>query len=144
MKYRQLFATFLFLLFLILVSNFSKGVVLDGVNKTSLRTTSSNITGSVSQSLVTPQSKGILPAVGKNFKVLRATYFNNKQWVVVVVSGIPDNDNAVLILQELNGVYRVVLGPGTLFPSSSVQSMPLDVVNYLVNQGLVSNASPAS
>jgi hypothetical protein len=129
-----------FLVLLVVFSTIFKNVILDGTPQTRLHS-APPLAGTISQSIIPPQSKGILPVVGKNFNITSTHYLDNRQWVVVSVSSIPDNNSAVLVLQELDGNYQVVLGPGTLFLASDVQFMPTEVVNYLLSQGLVSNES---
>jgi hypothetical protein len=140
MTLRQTSITISTFVLLIVISTIFKNVILGGTPQTKL-STAPPLAGTISQSIITPQSNGILPVIGKNFNITSTHYFDNQQWVVVSVSTIPDNNGAVLVLQKLNGSYQVVLGPGTLFSSSDVQSMPASVIDYLTNRGLVSNAT---
>jgi Flp pilus assembly protein CpaB len=125
----------IFLLILFIVSIAVKHFVLSGMYLTKLQGAPA-LAASVAPSIATSDSKNI-PIAGKDFKIVSANYFNNKQWAVVTVATIPDNNLATLVLENINGAYTVVLGPGTVFSTSVTQSMPPDVATYLINKGLI-------
>ena len=132
---RQLARRVILVLVLFVVSVLVKHVVLNGLYLTKLQSAPA-LAASIAPSIITSGSKN-LPIAGKDFKVLSTNYFDNKQWAVVTVATIPDNNSATLVLENINGVYTVVLGPGTVFSTSVTQSMPSDVVAYLVYEGLI-------
>jgi len=100
------------------------------------------LTGVIAQSLGTSGSNRSLPVAGKDFILQNTRYFDNQSWVVTLVAPIRSNaDRATVILRNNHGLYQVVLGPGTAFPSSSLQSLPGDVSQYLLNKGLVYESS---
>lgn len=136
MNAKQAFTRILFLLILLVASLFAKHVILGGMYLTSLKA-APPLAGSIAPSLASAGSKNTLPQAGKDFKILKVNYFDNQQWAVVLVAHIPDMNSATLLLQKLNGVYAVVLGPGTTFPASTAQSMPSDVAAYLMSKGLL-------
>ena len=125
----------LFVIALFIVSLAIKYIILDGVGVTRLQT-GPPLAGSIAPSLAPANSKSI-PVVGENFKILSTRYFDDKQWAVASVASLPDMDLAILVLEKIDGVYTVVLGPGTSFPSSAAQSMPADVAVYLQSRGLI-------
>lgn len=129
------------IILLVVVSLITKVIVLGDTDKTSLITTSSPIAGAVSRSINSSQTSNNPPLEGKNFKLQSTNYFDDKQWAVSSVTTIPDNDTAIVVLQEVNGSYQVVVGPGTIFSSQQLQAMPSDVVNYLTSLGVVANAA---
>jgi hypothetical protein len=140
MTIKQILATVLFLVVLIAISVVSKNIILNGVPQTKLQV-APPLAGTLSQSLITYKSKDVLPVIGKDFTIQSTQYFNNQQWAVVLVSSVPDNNNAILVLEKLNGNYQVVLGPGTSFSTTDIQTMPSNVISYLTSKGLVSSAT---
>lgn len=77
-----------------------------------------------------------LPIPNKDFKIVQSKYFDNNKWAVAAIK-VPKTDTATVVLEDINGVYTVVLGPGTAFSSDVVQEMPSSVAAYLISQGLI-------
>lgn len=90
----------------------------------------------VSSSLASSSSTNTLPTPNKDFKIVASKYFVNNEWVVVAIKS-PGTDTASEVLEKINGVYAVVLGPGTEFSSDDITEMPAEVSAYLISQGLV-------
>jgi hypothetical protein len=100
------------------------------------------LAGVISQSLGVSGSSHSLPVAGKDYNLQDTHAFDNHSWVVTsVVPARANADTAVAVLRNKDGFFQVVLGPGTAFPESSLQSLPADVSRYLVKQGLVYGTS---
>lgn len=93
------------------------------------------LTGSVAQSFSIGDSK-TLPVYGTDFTLKNAHYFENKQWVVVMVNSVKhDFDPGVLVMKKVNGAYQAVLGPGSQFSDSYRVTLPNSVSRYLGESG---------
>ena len=118
-----------FLVLLYVVVAIMHRVVLGGVAVVKLGP-SIPLAGQVSQSLG-PDARGTLPIVGKDYS-LATHYFDNDAWVVALVSPLKDGFNAsVLIMEKRGGTYTAVLGPASAFTNDQVQSLPVDVANFV-------------
>lgn len=96
----------------------------------------SALSNSVASSLTSSGSNS-LPTPNKDFLITDTKYFNNNQWVVVTVKeNNTHSDTAYEVLEKINGVYTVVLGPGTSFSQDVQEEMPTSVSDYLSLQGL--------
>ena len=77
-----------------------------------------------------------LPVMGKDYRLQNTRYFENGEWVVTVIRGISDKvSDGYVILKQVNGVYLVALGPGSILPSTSTDNLPTDVSQYLNHLG---------
>ena len=132
---KQLFRRTLLLVALFVVSLVIRQVLLGGVGLTSLGA-ASPLAAAVAPSIASSGSSS-LPEVGKDFKILSSQSFDSAQWAVVSVAHIPDMNRTTLVVEKLNGVDTVVLGPGTSFSSTVLRSIPVDVANYLISKGLI-------
>lgn len=95
------------------------------------------LTGIVAQSLYAGGSQTTLPVAGRDFTLADVHYFDGNDWAVATVKPINNSLNrALVILQRKQGMYIVVGGPGSAFPSDYLLSLPADVGNYLENQGV--------
>jgi hypothetical protein len=112
-----------------------RDVILGGITQTTYNPVPP-LAGSISLSLINSGSSNI-PQAGKDFKITNTKYFDNKKWVVVSITQLPKMNPATVLLEDINGLYIVVLGPGTLFSPSIAQSLPSDVTKYFINQGLI-------
>jgi hypothetical protein len=135
MNTRQLSMRLALIVILFAVAFGTKQLILHGVDQTKLHSAPA-LAGLIAPSLLSNKSKN-LPVNGKDFTILSSQYFENKQWVVVSVESKQNKSTAFLVIEKINDVYTVVLGPGTFFPNDVTQSMPADVASYLVNKGLV-------
>jgi hypothetical protein len=124
----------LFVVFLLVVSLFAKTSILRGAHMVSLQSAPA-LAASVAPSLAQSDSKGV-PVPEKDFEITGSAYFDNKDWVVVNIQSLPDKNPAVVVMEKINGVYTVVLGPGASFSSTTTLSMPQDLANYMKKQGL--------
>lgn len=95
------------------------------------------LANALAPSLASPSKKKSLPLANKDFRIISTNYFDNQQWVVATVTHIPDGNGATLVLRNINGIYTVVLGPGTQFSPSVAESLPPDVATYLTSKGLL-------
>jgi ABC-type xylose transport system substrate-binding protein len=112
-------------------------LVLDGLSLTTL-SPAPPLSGVVSQSLSNLGSHGSLPIEGKDYVLSSVRYFDNQTYAVAQVKPLNQvADPGSLVLQQINGTYRVILGPGTAFSSVDTQELPNDVVQYLKSQALI-------
>lgn len=95
------------------------------------------LTGQISQALASGKSTS-LPVYGRDYNLGSTTYFKDNDWVVTDILGIGENTSSgIAVLQNKNGIYQVVLGPGTAFANTSVQNLPIEVTQYLNQKGAV-------
>jgi hypothetical protein len=139
MTIRKIFRNILVLLGVFIISLIVKQIILNGVPLLSLSKAPS-LASSVAPYLTTPGANNF-PVYGKDFKLISSHYFDDNQWAVVTVAHLPDNNLASLVIHRINGIYMVVLGPGTSFDGSAAESMPADVGAYLSSRGLLSGTN---
>lgn len=138
MENRQsLIARYLLILaFLAIGASIVKYIVLGGLPVITLAP-ATPLSSAISQGLTSLTTGNTLPVEGKDFVIKDVHYFDNQTFAVVSVGALKlSTDPATLVLQKLNGSYRVILGPGTTFSASSVQDLPSDVVQYLNSRGV--------
>jgi hypothetical protein len=96
------------------------------------------LSSAVSQGLGTSGANTDLPVAGKDYSLKDVHYFDNKLWVVATVDPIRnDADTAIMVMQKIEGVYQVVMGPATAFSRSYIYTLPGDVSLYLNDKGLL-------
>jgi hypothetical protein len=73
----------------------------------------------------------------QTLQLVKVTYFYNKTWAVATIQA-PNTDPGIVVVSydPAAKVWSTALGPGTLFTQSSVQPLPPDVKNYLLNNNL--------
>ena len=109
-------------------------LILGGINPVTLQA-ANPLVGRISQALTSTEQVN-LPIAGRDYKLQDTTYFDNKTWVVVSIKGTNNTiTDGLFVLKQVGGVYSVVLGPGTAFPSSLTVAMPTDVQQYLKDEG---------
>ncbi len=112
----------------------TKLLILGGANQVTLQS-ADPLVGRISQALTSTDRVG-LPIAGRDYTLKNTKYFDNNGWVVVSVKGKNNTiTDGLFVLKQTNGVYSVVLGPGTSFPSSATVAMPTDVQQYLKDGG---------
>jgi len=71
----------------------------------------------------------------KDYTLANVRYFQDKQWVVVLVKPIGETiDSSHIVLKKDNEMYRSVLGPGTSFSQTEFDSLPNEVSKYLTSE----------
>jgi len=97
------------------------------------------LTGQISQALAgTSGDQAVLPEAGKDYTLENVKYFDNKEWVFAGIKPVSNTiDSSDVVLQKKNGVYVVVLGPGSAFSRTTTLTMPSDIAQYLNQQGLL-------
>jgi hypothetical protein len=96
------------------------------------------LTGAISQSLSSGGGLATLPQPGKDYDLQNTHYFDNNTWIVTTIQPITNKFNqSVVIMQQANGGYQVVLGPGSSFDNSYLLSLPTDVGQYLASKGIL-------
>ncbi len=75
----------------------------------------------------------------RNYTISDETYFENREWVaaIAVDTSSDHTEPATIVMQFQNNEYATVLGPGTSFPKSLVNSLPKSVQDYLTSRELV-------
>jgi hypothetical protein len=138
MNFKQLLFPVLVLLVLFFGSILARHIILDGLPVTKLADAPA-LAGSIAPALTDPNSATTIPQIGKDFEISSTHYLDNKQWVIASVKHLPDMNAATLVLQKQHSIYVVVLGPGTIFSASDIQTAPPEVIQYLYNEGLVND-----
>lgn len=134
MTRRQILLRLFALVATIVVSLVFKSVILNGHRLVRLGS-APPLTGSLATSLITSGGKTVLPTEGKDYKITKSRYFYNNGWAVVSVAQASGENETTMVLHKIDGVYQVVIGPGTTFSKSYMLSLPADVGNYLNDQG---------
>jgi hypothetical protein len=88
-------------------------------------------------SLALSSSADKIPEINKNFSITYSKYFDGGNWAIVTLNEGKNSDKASIILEKINGVYTLVLGPGTNFSSDVLKEMPSSVALYLVTNGFI-------
>ncbi|MEO8785262.1 MAG: hypothetical protein ABI221_03070 [Candidatus Saccharimonadales bacterium] len=95
--------------------------------------------GAASQALGVGSQSSSMPSGSKDYNLGDTKYFSNGDWAVASI--IPTKNSkltqAVVIMQKREGVFQVVLGPGTAFDSSVTLNLPTDLGNYITQRGYV-------
>jgi len=95
------------------------------------------LTGQVAQALDRVHG-GNLQTPGKDFQLQDVTYFQDKQWVYVHIKPTDTHaQDSFAVLHKKNGIYTVVVGPGTEFDSNTTNGLPDEVGLFLVHKGMV-------
>lgn len=90
------------------------------------------LTGQIAQTLG-PGPDGALAAAGKDYS-LSAKYFNDEGWAVVNIKPASnDFQGGFAVMKKNNGIYQVVIGPGTSIAFTQLSGLPADVSFYLLN-----------
>lgn len=138
MSGKPLLKTLGFLAGLVVVTLLARMVITGGYPTIRLSSASSSLAGPVSIG-IGQASSNTLPEIGKDYDIKSAKYFDNKEWVVVNISPLKSKgDPAFMVLKKIDGVYQTVLGPAGQFNGSYFYVMPLDVDQYLTQQGAYS------
>jgi hypothetical protein len=95
------------------------------------------LVGIVSQSLGISGPNQALPVAGKDYELQNINYFDNKAWVVASIVSLNGANNQIIVMHMISGMYQTVLGPGSAFPDSYLQSLPPGVSQYLLNRGVM-------
>jgi hypothetical protein len=131
---RQQFRSVLFLAVLVITTFVIRQVLTGGLVTIRLQP-APPLAGVVAQNLRAPGTNSSLLVPGKDFRLENIRYFDNRSWAVASVVPISiKTDTATVVLHQIDSEYQVVLGPGTSFSTDYLQSMPLDVGQYLINQ----------
>lgn len=125
-----------FVLLLLVLINI-KPVLFGGAKVVTLKS-APPLTSQISQAFTSSANTGPLPVSGKDYTLTDTKYFDNRQWVVTSIKPLNQTiTEGMAILQLQHGIYTVVLGPGTAFASTDVQTMPADLVQYLNQVGII-------
>lgn len=133
-KYARLFLASLLILG---VAFIARSLVMGGVTTVVKLQPGTPMGGAISQTLASPDGK--LPVLNKDYSIQNIVSFDDGDWAVVtikqVVSG--QSNSALIVLKHEDGLYKTVLGPGTAFPDTYLQTLPANVGGYLYNQGAI-------
>lgn|GEM_PF-977321 len=88
------------------------------------------LAGEISQSI--GGSSGVtLPVEGKDYTITQTAYFETNTWAVATITNSDGSNTSYIVLQKVNGVFQVILGPGTAFAQSDNNQLPASVQQYL-------------
>lgn len=125
------------LVFLAIAALLVPSIVLSGAHAITLRD-APQLTGQVAQALANSQKAGSVPETGKAFTLSSVDYFENNTWAVASIKGDQRNvTDGIAVLQLREGIFQVVVGPGTAFPSSVTRKLPPSVTGYLNQRGVI-------
>lgn len=125
---------------LVFISLTARFIILGGKPVVSLSSTPA-LAGSLSSELGSTAlgQEGSLPQINKDYTLKNVRYFYNQKWVVAKILPVHKNaDPALVVLEKINGVYRLVLGPAGDFARSYTYVLPKEVGDYLNQQGVFS------
>lgn len=111
-------------------------VILQGAHTINLKS-APDLTGQISQALTSSAAPSKLPVVGPDYTLQNTNYFENKGWAVTTIVPGGANQRNIVVLKQTQGIYQVVLGPGTAFPSGYTSSLPTSVAGYLIQNGVI-------
>jgi len=95
------------------------------------------LAGQISQALTDPATGTLLQA-GKDYTLESTHYMQNDKWVVVTIKTTGSQAaSGYVVLYEDSGIYKVMVGPGTMFPSTQINQLPVQVATYLRSLGVV-------
>jgi hypothetical protein len=137
MKTHRTVLLLIILIVIMLAAVITHNVILKNSSYIKLGSTQS-ISGIVAQTLSTTKSSS-LPVAGQDFNLTKIHYFDNNSWVVAFITPTKGSNiaGAMVVLEEKQGIYQVVLGPGTSFDNSVLISLPADVGKYINQQGYI-------
>lgn len=134
---KQLIIAYSFLGVLVVCAVITKYIVLGGLLPTTLKP-APPLSGVIGPSLANLAVGGSIPVEGKDYNIKTVRYFSSRTYAVVLVGSLKiTTDPGVLVLQKLNGNYRVILGPGTSFQQNQIQGLPDNVTEYLQTKVLI-------
>lgn len=97
-----------------------------------------SFTGQISQAIISSRDKSLIPVAGKDYNLAGTRYFEEGAWVVTEMVPTSNNLNTGwVVLQKQGGVYEIVLGPGSSFPSNATHDLPAEVSKYLNLHGVL-------
>jgi hypothetical protein len=125
-----------FFVVLLVLSAIVRNAVL-GQSKTVILSSAPPLTGQVAQTMGTTQNSE-LPVPGKDFTLKHVRYFQRRTLAVAQLKPLHGQfDDSYVIMKRKRGVYQVILGPGSAFRRSTLQSLPEAAIHYLDQQGAV-------
>jgi len=120
---------------LVVIAWMAKALLLQGLSVTTLGTAPPTA-AAVSQSLGLSASRTTLPVIDEDYSLQDVRYFQGNEWAVATVAPTkPDADTVLIVMKKIGGTYQPVLGPGVVFSSSYVYTLPPDVSQYLNKRG---------
>ena len=130
---------FFSLLLLVLIAIVVRVIELGGASFVSLKSAPA-LSGAISQSLIVSDpthKRAYAPIIGRDYQIKSSRYFDGQEWAIVSVTVRKNPGGAIIILRRASRIYKVVLGPGTAFTTTSTQSLPPDVTRALKDSGAV-------
>jgi hypothetical protein len=77
----------------------------------------------------------------RNYAVQSLQYFYDNTWAFVTIDVGGDTGHAVVKYVSTTNTWKFALSPGSFFSSSDVGDLPKDVVNYMTQNGYVSEGA---
>jgi hypothetical protein len=75
--------------------------------------------------------------MGKDYNLKDTNYFDNNTWLVTRLVFTNGANDAMVVMKKEQGIFKVVLGPSSIFPDTSLMTLPNDVAIYLTRLGAV-------
>ncbi len=127
--YRKTIIAIIGLVILFVLADGARSIILGG-GKVYTLASGPALTGAISQSLAV-NSASPIPVEGKDYS-FSAAYFDNQTWAVGVIQPLNNSINpSVVVLEKKDGVFQVVLPPGSAIASSELHILPADVAAYV-------------
>lgn len=121
------------IIIVVVATLFARTLILDGASKISLAP-APQLSGYLAQSIGVSKQSGELLSPGKDFMVTNVKYYNNR-WAVATVKPINNSfDGGVVVIEKIDNVYSVVLGPTGEFSDSYIYVLPSSVVNDIASR----------
>ena len=116
-------------LVLVLLSLGLRQLILGGARPVSLKQDS--LTSAVENSFVVSGANSYLPIDGLDYSINGINYFNNG-WAVATLKPINNSsDPGRVVLRQVGGSYRALVGPSNFFDDKDYARLPADVVNFI-------------
>jgi len=134
---RRIAVLALIALAIFLTGTLCRQAILGSGTQVNLKTTD-ELSGPIALTLAGAAENTNTPSGADDFKLANTRFFDNHNWAVTTIVPTKINtDKATAVLHKQDGIFRLVLGPGTAFDGTELDGLPNDVAKYLNLQGLV-------
>lgn len=125
-------------LLILIISLIVRSAILGGGKSVTLADAPAN-SGIVAMNIVATGGNINIPQAGSDFNLTNINYFDNDNWIVAKITPTKSSSitTGIVILQKQDGIYKVMVGPGTAFDNSLLVTLPTDVGKYLSDNGYI-------
>jgi hypothetical protein len=107
-------------------------LILGGARPISLKQDS--LTSAVENSFVVSEANSYLPIDGLDYSISGINYFDNG-WAVAALKPINNlSDPGRVVLRQIGGSYRALIGPSNFFDDNDYAKLPVDVANFIKSE----------